>query len=232
VEFMLLFNEGKDAPPPQPEGMAVMGQYAQELARQKKLRRGFPLGDASEGATVRVRGGQVVVTDGPFAESKEQVAGVWIIEAADRTEAVEIAKRVPHLGRGPVEVHALAGRYAFPDNEKGKSFLHGFRMSEDLKAADPAKGREMREFGETLLGDGTLIETAPLTGNPSPARLETRAGKIFVTDGPFAESKEHLGGYGLVRVPDRAAAIALAKRWPHAKWGPVEVREILFFDRV
>jgi len=53
-----------------------------------------------------------------------------------------------------------------------------------------------------------------------------------VTDGPFAESKEGVGGYSVVRVAGRTEAIELAKRYPHARWGPVEVREILFFDEV
>jgi hypothetical protein len=53
-----------------------------------------------------------------------------------------------------------------------------------------------------------------------------------MTDGPFAETKEMIGGYSLVRAKGRAAAIELAKRFPHARWGPVEVREILFFDPV
>jgi len=55
---------------------------------------------------------------------------------------------------------------------------------------------------------------------------------MFVTDGPFAETKDAIGGYSLVRATGRAAAIELAKRYPHARWGPVEVREILFFDPV
>jgi hypothetical protein len=53
-----------------------------------------------------------------------------------------------------------------------------------------------------------------------------------VADGPFAESKEAIGGYGIVRVAGRRDAVEQATRWPHARWGPVEVREILFFDRV
>jgi hypothetical protein len=78
----------------------------------------------------------------------------------------------------------------------------------------------------------TLLETAPLAVDPPPARVEGRVGKTLVTDGPFAEAKEAIGGYSLVRVEGRAAAIELAKRYPHARWGPVEVREILSFDRV
>ncbi len=60
--------------------------------------------------------------------------------------------------------------------------------------------------------------------------MATRRGKIVVTDGPFAETKDGVGGYSLVRVANRAAAVDLGTRYPHAKWGPVEVREIMYFD--
>jgi hypothetical protein len=53
-----------------------------------------------------------------------------------------------------------------------------------------------------------------------------------VTDGPFAEAKEAVGGYSIVYAADRAEAVEIAKRSFHARWGPVEVREILYFDPV
>ncbi|MGH7859325.1 MAG: YciI family protein, partial [Candidatus Binatia bacterium] len=59
-----------------------------------------------------------------------------------------------------------------------------------------------------------------------------RRGRTVVTDGPFAETKDVVGGYSLVRAASRAEAIELAKRCPHAKWGPIEVREVIYFDRV
>jgi hypothetical protein len=90
----------------------------------------------------------------------------------------------------------------------------------------------MRAFGEGLVRTATLFETVRLADREPAARVKVRGGKPLITDGPFAESKEAIGGYGLVRVADRAAAIGLAGRTPHARWGPVEVREILFFDRV
>ena len=231
MEFMLLFNEPERITTPDSEAMAVMGRFAKELARAKKLRRGFPLAGAAEAATVRVRDGQPVVKDGPFAETKEQIAGVWIIDAADRAEVLEIARRIPHVSHGPIEVHALGGRYGAADSEKGTPFILVFRL-EPGHVFDPAKGREMMEFGTALQNDGTQFETGHLSGNPRPARLEPRSGKTFVTDGPFAETKEAVGGYSLIRVPSRAAAIEIAKRYPHAKWGAVEVREVLFFDPV
>ena len=226
-----MFNEGEGRSAPSAEGMAVMGKFAQELVRQKKLRRGFPLAGAAEAATVRVRDGRAFVKDGPFAETKEQIAGVWIIDAADRAEALEIARVIPHVERGPIEVHALAGRYGATDSEKGKPFILVFRMEPGF-VPDRECGREMIEFGTALQNAGTQFETAHLAGDPKPARLVTKTGKLFVTDGPLAETKEGVGGYSLLRVANRAAAIDVAKKYPHAKWGPVEVREVLLFDRV
>jgi len=231
VEFMLMFDLADESAEPSPEGMAEMGRVAQELAHRKKLRRGFPLAGTADAATVRVRDGRAVVHDGPFAETKEHVAGVWIIEATDRSEVLEIASRIPHTRHSPTEVHALGGRYRATDTEKGKPFILLFRM-EQGRVPTPDEMREMIAFGTQLQNDGIQFETAPLADDPPPARLEPGKGEVLVTDGPFAETKEGVGGYSLIRVPDRATAIEIAKRYPHAKWGSVEVREILFFDRV
>jgi hypothetical protein len=129
-------------------------------------------------------------------------------------------------------VHPLRSRASFSDAGTGTPFLLAFCMEPGLTDPDGAKLREMIAFGDALARDGTLLETAPLTGDPLPARIQARRGKTLVTDGPFAEAKEAIGGYSLVRVADRAAALEVARRYPHARWGPVEVREILFFDSV
>jgi hypothetical protein len=63
-----------------------------------------PVGDAT---TVRVRAGDVVVSDGPFAETKEQIAGFDLVECADLDEALEIARRHPVARFGTVEVRPL-----------------------------------------------------------------------------------------------------------------------------
>jgi len=128
-------------------------------------------------------------------------------------------------------VHRLLGRYTFIDSEKGLPFLLAFRMEPGL-TPDGAKMQEMIAHGEELERQGKQFEIAPLADDPPPARIETRGKKGLVTDGPFAESKEAVGGYSFIRAADRAEAIEIAKRYPHAKWGPVEVREILFFDPV
>jgi hypothetical protein len=229
---MLLFKEAKDASAPQPTAMAEMKKYSAELASQGVFRCGAPLAQASAGASVRVRGGNAFVSDGPFAETKEVVAGFWIVAVADRDEALAIARRCPHARHAPVEVHAMRKRFAFPDSKRGTPFLLAFRREPGVSDPDGAKYREMIAFAEELAREGTLFDIAPLASDPAPARIETRGAKTLVTDGPFAESKEGIGGYALVRAAGGEEGIEIAKRFPHARWGPVEVREILFFDPV
>ena len=230
MEFMFLFTERKDEAVDAPDGFKAMNKFAEALASQRKLRRGAPLKAESEGVRVRMHEGRPFVSDGPFAESKEFVGGFWIVEAASRDEALEIAARTPHASYGIVEVHEVQWRNSVADPEKGKPFLMVFGVDPSLSDPDGAKMREMVAFSEGLKREGKFIETAPLRREPPPARVEVRRGETLVTDGPFAEAKEAVGGYALVRVADRAEAIELAKRYPHAKWGPVEVREIIFFD--
>jgi hypothetical protein len=230
MEFMLLFVGAKDAPGPTPEGLAAMGRYSAELRRRGRLRVGAPLRPEAEGARVRVRSGKPVATDGPFAESKEVLGGFWIIDVASREEALEIARACPHARLGVVEVHPLEFRMAGADPQKGTPFLYAFRAEPRIEDDDRAKLREMLDFTVRMKQEGRFIDTAPLGAEPPPARVETRGGKVIVTDGPFAEAKEIVGGYAILRAADRAEAVEIAKRYPHARWGPVEVREIMFFD--
>ena len=58
-------------------------------------------------ATVRVRNGRVIVTDGPFAETKEQLAGFYLVEAKDLNEAIQVAAKIPPAREGSVEVRPV-----------------------------------------------------------------------------------------------------------------------------
>jgi hypothetical protein len=63
---------------------------------------------ASTATTVRVRNGKVLKTDGPFAETKEQIGGYYLIEAKDLNEAIDVAARIPGAQRGCVELRPIA----------------------------------------------------------------------------------------------------------------------------
>ncbi|HEU4428480.1 MAG TPA: YciI family protein [Myxococcota bacterium] len=184
MEFVLLFVAPKGTPEPTPAGMAEMGKYAQELASRKILRRGAPLAREAAAATVRVRGGKPLVIDGPFAESKEVIAGFWVIDVPGRAAAIEIARRCPHARYAAVQVHRLVYRGAFDDAEAAPPFLLVFRMEPGLSDPDGSKGREMQVFGEGLLPTKTLIETGRLADQEAHVRVETRAKSCSSRTGP------------------------------------------------
>lgn len=68
---------------------------------------GEALHSVARSATVRVRNGQTLVTDGPFAETKEQLAGFYLLEAASLAEAVEMAAKIPPAREGSIEVRPV-----------------------------------------------------------------------------------------------------------------------------
>ena len=74
-----------------------------------------PLQPTSSATVVRLRDGKPVVTDGPFIETREQIAGYFLIEAADRQEAIAIASRVPGARIGSVEVRPLREISGLPE---------------------------------------------------------------------------------------------------------------------
>jgi hypothetical protein len=78
--------------------------YGQKLTDSGHFLGGSPLHPTSTATTVRVRNGQVSVTDGPFAETKEALSGFYLIEARDLNEAIQIAAKIPPAKFGSIEV--------------------------------------------------------------------------------------------------------------------------------
>ena len=80
---------------PSRQDLEVMGKYNEELVKAGVLLDGAGLQPSSKGAKVTFPGGKPQVTDGPFPETKELIAGYWMIEVNSKAEAIEWAKRVP-----------------------------------------------------------------------------------------------------------------------------------------
>lgn len=74
---------------------------------------------------------------------------------------------------------------------------------------------------------GQFISAAPLQSVTTATTVRIRETKPFVTDGPFAETREQLGGYFMVEAENLDEAIGIAKRIPGAKWGTVEIRPVV-----
>jgi hypothetical protein len=78
--------------------------FAQEAVQRGLMRGGEELKDTSSATTVRVRDGEILVTDGPFAETKEQLGGLFLLECKDADEAIEMAAKIPGARSGSIEV--------------------------------------------------------------------------------------------------------------------------------
>jgi hypothetical protein len=103
-------------------------------------------------------------------------------------------------------------------------------MPTDAKP-DPAMRPVWMEYTRQLRESGALVAGDALQGLDTAQTVRVREGETLVTDGPFAETKEMLGGYYLIDVPDLDAALGWAAKIPSAGYGSVEVRPVMVFDR-
>jgi hypothetical protein len=90
-----------------PEEMAEVGSWVEEMTRTGKRVQGGRLRPAVDGRTVQVRGGGVLVSDGPYAETKEQIGGYDLLECANLEEALEVASKHPGAKVGTIELRPL-----------------------------------------------------------------------------------------------------------------------------
>lgn len=87
--------------------------------------------------------------------------------------------------------------------------------------------KESAALAREIAGKGQFVSASPLHLTNMATSVRMREGKALITDGPFAETHEQLGGYYMVDVPNLDEALAIAKRIPGARWGTVEVRPIM-----
>lgn len=86
---------------------------------------------------------------------------------------------------------------------------------------------ESAQFAQVLHAKGQFLFTAPLHSVSTATSVQVRDGKSLVTDGPFAETREQLGGFFLIDAQDLDAAIAIATQIPGARVGTVEIRPVI-----
>ena len=123
MRFMMIykpanFRDMETGVPPTAEHMAAMGKLIGELAQSGVLLATDGLQKSAKGARVKVSESKVTVTDGPFTEAKELIAGFAIFELPSKVEAIELTKRFLSIaGDGEVEIRQMQDRPAFPPSE-------------------------------------------------------------------------------------------------------------------
>lgn len=113
MQYLLLccFNEDRWQKIPESERSRIMqeyGEFQRDLAASGRYRAGAKLGSSETATTLREQAGKPVITDGPFAETKEQLGGYHLVDCKDLDEAIAIARRIPTLrAGGAVEVRPV-----------------------------------------------------------------------------------------------------------------------------
>jgi hypothetical protein len=218
--------------------LSEMAKWTEELVKAGARLESGRLQPSSQGARVRYAKGKFTVTDGPFAESNELIAGFCLIQAKSLDEAVEWTRRVP-FQEGEIEVRPLYELFDFPVDAAEKP--DGWREKEEqLRAAPPArrpgtirylgmvKADKDTEAGvlpdeKALATMGAFLEEGAKSGvflsgeglQPSSkgARVRFSGSKRTVTDGPFAETKELVAGYAILQFTSKAEALEWTKRF-------------------
>ena len=105
---LLIYVEPWESTPEQDrEVMEAYNAFGREVAEAGVMRGGEALHEAKTATSVRVRNGQTLVTDGPFAETKEEFGGFYMIEAANLDEAIKWAAKIPGAARGTIEIRPI-----------------------------------------------------------------------------------------------------------------------------
>jgi hypothetical protein len=128
MRFMVLVKASEETEAgvmPSEELLAEMGKYNEELVKAGVMLAGEGLHPTSKGARVRFSGGERTVIDGPFTETKELIAGFWLIQAKSREEAIEWVKRAP------MEETELEVRQVFEADDFGDEFTPELREQEE-----------------------------------------------------------------------------------------------------
>ena len=139
MRFMILIKATKDSAAgmmPSEQLLTEMGNFNEELVKASVMLAGEGLHPSSKGARVRFSGGKRIVIDGPFAETKELLAGFWLWQVKSKEEAIEWVKRCPNPHNEETEVEI---RQVFEAEDFGAEFTPELRAQEERLRAQSAE---------------------------------------------------------------------------------------------
>ena len=241
MRFMIIVKATKDSEAgvmPSTELLTEMGKFNEELVKVEILLAGDGLHPSSRGTRIRYSNGTFQIIDGPFAETKELIAGFWLIQVKTMDEAIEWARRIP-FQQGEVEIRPLFELPDFPIDPAEKP--DGWREKEEqFRAASPARKpgtirhmgilkadkdteagvlpdekflSAMGAFFEEGVKTGVILSGEGLQPSSKGVRVRYSGSKRAVTDGPFAETKELIAGYAILQFTSKAEAIEWTKQF-------------------
>lgn len=234
MQYMLIHAIDEDVRPDEAqeaEVQASLSTWLEEVIGRGVDLHGSRLRPTAAATTLRIRRGELLITDGPFAETKEQVVGYDVLECANLDEALEWASKHPTARIGSVEVRPLDGSsppapLPAPKDGKtryvllvciGEDFAMGPQDRAEMGPATDAWVKEMDGKGLRLLG-------SPLEDVDQARTVRVTGDHVLVTDGPFAETKEQIAGFDILECADLDEALDVTAAHPMARFGMLEVR--------
>jgi hypothetical protein len=225
---------------PQPEeALAAMNRdfpaYLEEMDRRGVRLFGRELDFPETAVTVRVRDGETLVTDGPFAETKEYVAGLDLLECADLGEAIDVEAKSPAARFCPFEVRPVgdglllgAGASTFGRDDDSAGIPYLLMAWAGQTSASPldelAVMGECEAWRRELQSRGVLVLGTVLGDRETARTIRLRDGEMQLSDGPFIDIEELIAGVDVIICADREQAIELAAAHPIARYHAIEVR--------
>ncbi|MDB5991363.1 MAG: hypothetical protein JWQ10_2766 [Herbaspirillum sp.] len=210
--------------------LSAMGKYHEELAAAGILRGAEGLQPSAKGVRLSVSDGKVSVIDGPFAETKELIAGFSMIDVPSKQDAIDWVKRWPPLdgdvvleireaasacpGTDAAVAAALAPKDPAPAGMRFMVMIKSNRNSEAGVMPDQKIMDAMQQFNQVSMRTGELLAGEGLGPSAKGTRVAFSGGKMSITDGPFTEIKELIAGFWLIRVKSKQDAIEWVKRCP------------------
>jgi hypothetical protein len=236
MRHMLLIytDESQDIAPGDPGWDQLMAEYrafSAEAARRCTFVTGAPLQPTETATTLRLKDGKRLTLDGPFAETREQLGGYYILECS-REDALALAAMVPSARRGAIEVRRMAGhdiRVVDPPRQTRYMLLICGDQSNFLPDDHPAvvegiKGHQ--RFTNRLIERGEFVAGDALARAETATTVRVRDGRVLHTDGPFAETREQIGGFYVLNVRDLDDMLELASKFPLSEDGCYEIRPL------
>jgi hypothetical protein len=241
MRFMLLVKATRDYEAgalPDEKTLSGMLKFNEDLIKAGAWIDAARLHPSSKGTRVHYANGKFRVTDGPFAETKELIAGFCLFQAKSMEEAIDWAKRIP-FHEGEVEIRPLFELTDFPADPAEQP--DGWREKEQLiRDAPPARKPGTTRYMGLLKADpdteagklpdekllaamgafieegakaGILLSGEGLQPSSKSARVQFSGSKRTVIDGPFAESKELVAGYAILQFTSKDEALEWTKRF-------------------
>jgi len=238
MRFMVMHKmteEMEKGLPPDPAIIEGVDKLVRDGLKEKAFVSGEGLKPSSQRTHIAYKNGKRTITDGPFTEAKELIAGFALMRVRSKEDAIAWCDKFAavigdvELFLGPVVEPWDLGMMPKPANPPLR-FLSMHRMDERAEneaLPDPKLMAKMGALVEQMSKAGVLQATGSLASTKKGARIRFEGGKRTVTDGPFAESKELIAGYAILDLPSKAAAIEWAMRFGDVvKVNEVEVRQV------